>query len=118
MIDIETYLVECKEKFYQTYGERLLYMGLQGSYLRGEATENSDVDIGGSAGKDEYSGLRCLSFCRFVFSRTGEILWVRLRENRSFALESAGDLAFSEQHKGLLRQIERIGAYLYARGHS
>jgi len=27
------------------YGERLLYVGLQGSYLRGEATENSDLDI-------------------------------------------------------------------------
>lgn len=26
-------------------GERLLYAGLQGSYLRGEATENSDIDI-------------------------------------------------------------------------
>lgn len=27
------------------FGERLLYVGLQGSYLRGEATENSDIDI-------------------------------------------------------------------------
>ena len=26
-------------------GERLLYVGLQGSYLRGEATESSDIDI-------------------------------------------------------------------------
>ena len=45
MIDIETYLAECKAKLYQTYGERLLYMGLQGSYLHGEATEKSDVDL-------------------------------------------------------------------------
>ena len=27
------------------FGGRLLYVGLQGSYLRGEATENSDIDI-------------------------------------------------------------------------
>ena len=30
-----------KNKFY----ERLLYVGLQGSYLRNEADENSDIDI-------------------------------------------------------------------------
>ncbi|MBQ9141799.1 MAG: nucleotidyltransferase domain-containing protein [Lachnospiraceae bacterium] len=27
------------------FGDRLLYVGLQGSYLRGEATESSDIDI-------------------------------------------------------------------------
>ena len=27
------------------FGERLIYVGLQGSYLRGEATENSDIDV-------------------------------------------------------------------------
>ena len=32
---------ECKEVF----GDRLLYAGLQGSWLRGEANENSDIDI-------------------------------------------------------------------------
>ena len=29
----------------KAYCERLLYVGLQGSYLRGEATEDSDIDI-------------------------------------------------------------------------
>ena len=29
----------------QTFGDALLYVGLQGSYLRGEAHENSDIDI-------------------------------------------------------------------------
>ncbi len=29
----------------KAFGDRLLYVGLQGSYLRGEATENSDIDI-------------------------------------------------------------------------
>jgi len=32
---------ECKTEF----NKRLLYIGLQGSYLRGEANENSDIDI-------------------------------------------------------------------------
>lgn len=27
------------------FGSRLLYVGLQGSYLRGEATDSSDIDI-------------------------------------------------------------------------
>ncbi len=31
----------CKDAF----GDRLLYVGLQGSYMRGEATEKSDIDI-------------------------------------------------------------------------
>ena len=38
---IKDLITECKSAF----GKRLLYMGLQGSYLRGEAHENSDIDI-------------------------------------------------------------------------
>jgi hypothetical protein len=45
MIDIYEYInsliTECRADF----GERLIYVGLQGSYLRGEANENSDIDI-------------------------------------------------------------------------
>ena len=45
MFNLDTYIqnltTECKTAF----GSRLLYMGLQGSYLRGEAHENSDIDI-------------------------------------------------------------------------
>lgn len=45
MLDIEDYLQnligECKYAF----GSRLLYVGLQGSYMRGEATDKSDIDI-------------------------------------------------------------------------
>ena len=36
-----TLITECKAAF----RKRLLYLGLQGSYLRGEANENSDIDI-------------------------------------------------------------------------
>lgn len=45
MIDLNRYLdsliTECRNMF----GDRFLYAGLQGSYLRGEATENSDIDV-------------------------------------------------------------------------
>ena len=45
MIGIDSYLdhliAECRFAF----GENLLYVGLQGSYYRGEANENSDIDI-------------------------------------------------------------------------
>ena len=45
MFDLDRYLnsliLSCREAF----GERLLYVGLQGSYLRGEAHENSDIDV-------------------------------------------------------------------------
>ena len=45
MICAEKYLVELKEKLTGKFGERLVYIGLQGSYLRGEADDNSDFDI-------------------------------------------------------------------------
>lgn len=45
MFNIEKYINDlisaCKDEFV----DRLLYVGLQGSYLRGEATESSDIDI-------------------------------------------------------------------------
>ena len=45
MFDIKRYLDELTLRCKSVYGNRLLYIGLQGSYLRGEATENSDIDI-------------------------------------------------------------------------
>lgn len=45
MFDLNQYLacliLNCRSAF----GERLLYVGLQGNYLRGEAHENSDIDV-------------------------------------------------------------------------
>ena len=45
MFDIDDYLqkliAECKNVF----GDRFLYAGLQGSYMRGEATDKSDIDV-------------------------------------------------------------------------
>lgn len=45
MIYVENYICELTEKLKDCFGNRLCYVGLQGSYLRGEATENSDIDI-------------------------------------------------------------------------
>ena len=45
MFKIDEYISSLIELLKTAYQERLLYVGLQGSYLRGEATENSDIDI-------------------------------------------------------------------------
>lgn len=43
--DARGYLAALTEKLLGRFSERLLYVGLQGSYLRGEATEESDLDV-------------------------------------------------------------------------
>lgn len=45
MISIDIYVEELTAELKNAFGGRLLYVGLQGSYLRGEANENSDIDI-------------------------------------------------------------------------
>ena len=45
MINPNHYISALIELMKAACNERLLYVGLQGSYLRGEATENSDIDI-------------------------------------------------------------------------
>ena len=45
MINIEAYLNALIRELKQTFGKDLCYVGLQGSYLRGEATESSDIDV-------------------------------------------------------------------------
>ena len=44
-MDIQVYLSRLIGGLTHTFGDRLLYVGLQGSYLRGEATETSDIDV-------------------------------------------------------------------------
>ena len=44
-MDIRAYLDRLIGGLTHTFGDRLLYVGLQGSYLRGEATETSDIDV-------------------------------------------------------------------------
>ena len=45
MFDLDKYLRDLVQNCRTVFGERLLYIGLQGSYLRGEANENSDIDV-------------------------------------------------------------------------
>ena len=45
MFDLNQYLEQLITECGKAFGDRLLYVGLQGSYLRGEAHENSDIDI-------------------------------------------------------------------------
>ena len=45
MFQPDSYISALLTLLKETFSERLVYVGLQGSYLRGEATENSDIDI-------------------------------------------------------------------------
>ena len=45
MINIEHYISQLIPLLRAHFGSRLIYVGLQGSYFRGEATEDSDIDI-------------------------------------------------------------------------
>lgn len=45
MIDIENYISHLITLLQHQFNSRLLYVGLQGSYLRGEATDDSDIDV-------------------------------------------------------------------------
>ena len=45
MIDITTWLDGFLKALHDTFGNRVWFVGLQGSYGRGEATETSDIDV-------------------------------------------------------------------------
>lgn len=45
MIDIKLWMERFTELLKETFGERIYFIGLQGSYGRGEATESSDIDV-------------------------------------------------------------------------
>ena len=45
MFSAESYISRLLALLRDQFADRLVYVGLQGSYLRGEATENSDIDI-------------------------------------------------------------------------
>ena len=46
MIELESWLKAYADRMEAAFGERLVLLGLQGSYRRGEATEESDIDLG------------------------------------------------------------------------
>jgi len=45
MVDIKLWMESFAELLKETFGERIYFVGLQGSYGRGEATESSDIDV-------------------------------------------------------------------------
>lgn len=45
MIDINAWVNEYMNVLNETFGERVWFVGIQGSYARGEATETSDIDL-------------------------------------------------------------------------
>ena len=45
MIDIKKWTAEFLSAVREAFGDRLQFVGLQGSYARGEATDESDVDL-------------------------------------------------------------------------
>lgn len=45
MFELNEYLRELISECKSVFGGRLMYVGLQGSYLRGEAKEDSDIDV-------------------------------------------------------------------------
>ena len=45
MIDITAWMGDFSQKLNDTFGNRVWFVGLQGSYARGEATKTSDIDI-------------------------------------------------------------------------
>lgn len=45
MVNISIYMDAFINELIATFGERVFFVGLQGSYARGEANENSDIDV-------------------------------------------------------------------------
>lgn len=45
MVDIEKWMDLYRQAVLKTFGERVQFIGLQGSYARGEAKETSDIDV-------------------------------------------------------------------------
>lgn len=45
MQDVQDWIQTLTKKLLEEFGDRLLFTGLQGSYRRGEATEQSDIDV-------------------------------------------------------------------------
>ena len=45
MVDITVWMNDFLQNLNDKFGKRVWFVGLQGSYARGEATETSDIDI-------------------------------------------------------------------------
>ncbi len=68
MITPEIWMPDAVARLGEAFGERLLYLGLQGSYRRGEATEASDIDRSMPEGEKA---------CGFLGGREEFLAWPR-----------------------------------------
>lgn len=57
MVDIKIWMEELADRLEERFGPRLLFLGLQGSYGRGEANEESDIDVVAVLDRAELSDL-------------------------------------------------------------
>ncbi len=89
MFDLDQYLSDLLSACKTTFGDRLVYVGLQGSHLRGEASATSDIDVMLVLDRltvpdlDAYRGIlkRIGSYersCGFVCSRDDLLHWTPL----------------------------------------
>ena len=44
-MEISSWLAQMQARILQTFGERVAFIGLQGSFARGEAGPDSDIDL-------------------------------------------------------------------------
>jgi len=88
VLDIDTWMQAHLEKLKSQFGARLQFVGLQGSYGRGEATENSDIDAVVILDRVEPADLQAYSAlldtlphreqaCGFISGRQELINWER-----------------------------------------
>ncbi len=58
MIEIKTWITSFLQALQKNFGSRVWFVGLQGSYARGEAKENSDIDLVVILDKLSYTDIR------------------------------------------------------------
>lgn len=125
MIEIGSWTREFAQRLRAEFGPRLLFMGYQGSYARGEATPESDIDIVTILDKADIAGLRRYRSvvgampqsglaCGFICGRRELENWPRY-DLLSLALDTkpvVGELApyLPEFTDGDRREALRIGA--------
>lgn len=108
MINIESYISHLTTLLKEQFGSRLCYVGLQGSYLRREATDESDIDIMiviDGLGVDDLGTYRAIirsmdhydKSCGFICSKEDLASWN--------PLEICNLLGSTEDHYGTLRDL-------------
>ena len=88
--EVQKYMEHLVQLLCQQFGEQLLYVGLQGSCRRGEATENSDID---AVVVLEELSIPHLQQYRDILCRLGQKERLYLRQKGTGRLEPFGKLS-------------------------